>query len=121
MKGPLKVTVVEAKNLKDEDVLGKSDPYVELWLDKNYKQKTTTKTNTLNPQYNETFTFHCDGHRHLHLRVVDKDMMSDDEIGTGQVNLSDIKNGFAEVWVKLPKMLGLMSNGEVFLRLETAA
>ncbi|CAG8787980.1 16279_t:CDS:1, partial [Cetraspora pellucida] len=46
----------EARNLKDEDVVGKSDPYVELWLDKNYKQKTTTKNNTLNPQYNETFT-----------------------------------------------------------------
>ncbi|CAG8722682.1 35853_t:CDS:2 [Racocetra persica] len=121
MKGPLKVTVVEAKDLKDEDIVGKSDPYIELWLDKNYKQKTTTKNNTLNPQYNETFTFNCDGHKHLHIRVVDKDLVSDDEIGVGKVSLSSIHNGYADEWVNLPAMLGLMSKGKVHLILETAA
>uniref|UniRef100_A0A1D1XZC8 Synaptotagmin-9 n=1 Tax=Anthurium amnicola TaxID=1678845 RepID=A0A1D1XZC8_9ARAE len=120
MKGPLKVTVVEAKGLKDEDVIGKSDPYIELWLDKNYKQKTTTKSNTVNPKYNETFTFHADGHKHLHIKVMDKDLVSDDEIGEGKVSLSDIKGGYLETWVKLPAMLGLRSHGEVLLIIESA-
>ncbi|KAF0536942.1 calcineurin temperature suppressor cts1 [Gigaspora margarita] len=120
MKGPLKVTVVEAKNLKDEDVIGKSDPYIELWLDKNYKQKTTTKSNTINPTYNETFTFHVDGQKYLHLKVMDKDLVSDDEIGEGKVELSKIKNGYLETEVDLPKMLGLRSNGKVVLILESA-
>ncbi|CAG8699077.1 26791_t:CDS:2 [Gigaspora margarita] len=109
MKGPLKVTVVEAKNLKDEDVIGKSDPYIELWLDKNYKQKTTTKSNTINPTYNETFTFHADGQKYLHLKVMDKDLVSDDEIGEGKVELSKIKNGYLETESITDDMLALLT------------
>ncbi|CAG8684072.1 20898_t:CDS:2 [Dentiscutata erythropus] len=114
------MSTVKARHLKDEDLVGKSDPYIELWLEKNYKQKTTTKNNTLEPEYNETFTFHADGHKHLHLRVVDKDLVSDDEIGTGKVDLDKIKDGYFDEWVKLPAMLGLSSKGEIHLKIETA-
>ncbi|CAF5119786.1 unnamed protein product, partial [Rotaria sp. Silwood1] len=54
--GTLQVTVVEARNLKDQDTLGQNDAYIELYLDKDYKQRTTTIKDTNSPTWNETFT-----------------------------------------------------------------
>ncbi|KAA8590156.1 hypothetical protein FQN60_014090 [Etheostoma spectabile] len=55
--GKLTVVVLEAKNLKKMDV----DPYVKIHLMQNgkrlKKKKTTIKKNTLNPYYNESFSF----------------------------------------------------------------
>ncbi|XP_054633478.1 synaptotagmin-1b [Dunckerocampus dactyliophorus] len=59
--GKLTVVILEAKNLKKMDVGGLSDPYVKIHLMQNgkrlKKKKTTTKKNTLNPYYNESFSF----------------------------------------------------------------
>ncbi|XP_063730462.1 synaptotagmin VIII isoform X5 [Eleginops maclovinus] len=57
----LTVAILEAKNLKSMDMGGSSDPYVkvQLALDKRKwkKRKTSMKKRTLNPYYNESFTF----------------------------------------------------------------
>ncbi|KAM7415325.1 hypothetical protein PAMA_019921 [Pampus argenteus] len=57
----LTVIILEAKNLKRMDIGGTSDPYVkvQLALDKRKwkKRKTSIKKRTLNPYYNESFTF----------------------------------------------------------------
>ncbi|XP_057233388.1 synaptotagmin-1 isoform X2 [Malurus melanocephalus] len=59
--GKLTVVILEAKNLKKMDVGGLSDPYVKIHLMQNgkrlKKKKTTIKKNTLNPYYNESFSF----------------------------------------------------------------
>jgi len=59
--GKLTVVVLEAKNLKKMDVGGLSDPYVKMSLYLNSKRikkkKTTVKKCTLNPYFNESFTF----------------------------------------------------------------
>ncbi|XP_047453029.1 synaptotagmin-1b [Mugil cephalus] len=59
--GKLTVVILEAKNLKKMDVGGLSDPYAKIHLMQNgkrlKKKKTTIKKNTLNPYYNESFSF----------------------------------------------------------------
>ncbi|XP_068085282.1 synaptotagmin 1 [Anabrus simplex] len=59
--GKLTVVIIEARNLKKMDIGGLSDPYVKISLMLNgkrvKKKKTATKKCTLNPYYNESFTF----------------------------------------------------------------
>ncbi|KAI9499618.1 C2 domain-containing protein [Zychaea mexicana] len=120
--GVLTVNLYEAKELKSEDFLGKNDPYVEMWLDDDYKQRSSEVSNSNNPVWNETFTFNIQEGSHdkkLYLKVMDKDLMSDDKIGEAKVKIADIVEGQAfDDWVKLPAKLGLSSHGEVHIRVE---
>lgn len=63
--GVLTVLLKKISNLRDEDGLGKSDPYVKFELEKDNwffdktldKFQSSKKKNDLNPEYDETFTF----------------------------------------------------------------
>ncbi|KAI8138157.1 C2 domain-containing protein [Fennellomyces sp. T-0311] len=116
-KGVLSVTVVEAKNLKNEDTIGHNDPFVELWLDEDYKQKTAVLKNADEPQWNETFTFNIEEgskvHK-LHFKVLDKDKLDTEKIGDASFDFDAALNGEQiDEWVKLPAHLGLSDHGEV--------
>ncbi|KAJ3266010.1 Synaptotagmin-7, partial [Borealophlyctis nickersoniae] len=90
----LEVTIVEARNLKDHDTVGEGDPYIELWIDEDYKQKTSTQKNNNNPVYNETFTFNLTSGKHvLHLKAIDKDVADKDKIGEGKLDFGAVVNG----------------------------
>ena len=52
--GLLTVEVLEARGLKKYDLLGKSDPFVELSTQPLTKEKTSTKKKTLKPHWDET-------------------------------------------------------------------
>lgn len=52
--GLLTIEVIEARGLKKYDVLGKSDPFVELSTLPLAREKTTVKKKTLAPTWNET-------------------------------------------------------------------
>jgi Ca2+-dependent lipid-binding protein len=54
--GTLEVTILEGRHLKDEDIVGKNDAFIELYLDKDYKQRTTTVENSNDPVWNQKFT-----------------------------------------------------------------
>lgn len=54
-QGRLSVTVVKATSLKNKELIGKSDPYVRLYVRPMFKVKTQTRDDDLNPVWNETF------------------------------------------------------------------
>lgn len=53
--GKLTVTVVKANELKNMEMIGKSDPYVALHIRPLFRVKTKVVDNNLNPVWNETF------------------------------------------------------------------
>lgn len=53
--GKLTVTVVRADSLKNKELIGKSDPYVVLFIRPIFKEKTRVIDDNLNPEWNETF------------------------------------------------------------------
>ncbi|CAF0946188.1 unnamed protein product [Adineta ricciae] len=113
--GTLEVIIVEGRHLKDRDLIGQNDAYVEIYLDKKYKQRTTTISNSNNPVWNERFTFNIHkGDDTIHFDVYDADLVGRDSIGNGKVKLKHVfdDNRFDE-WVKLPAHLGLASHGEI--------
>ncbi|XP_057661294.1 synaptotagmin 1-like isoform X2 [Diorhabda carinulata] len=85
--GKLTVVILEAKNLKKMDVGGLSDPYVKIALMQNgkrlKKKKTSIKKCTLNPYYNESFTFEVPFEQiqkvNLQITVVDYDRIGTSE------------------------------------------
>lgn len=54
-RGKLTVTIVKANNLKNMEMIGKSDPYVVVYVRPLFKVKTTVVENNLNPTWNQTF------------------------------------------------------------------
>lgn len=54
-QGKLTVTIVRATSLKNQEFVGKSDPYVVLYVRPVLKVKTKVVDDNLNPVWNETF------------------------------------------------------------------
>lgn len=56
--GELVVELIEAKNIKNTDLIGKADPFVQMFVrqTKDKIKRSKTKKNTLKPAWNETFT-----------------------------------------------------------------
>ena len=71
----------------------------ELWLDDDYKQRSSEVSNSNNPVWNETFTFNItegSSDKKLYLKVLDKDLVGSDKIGDAKVDLKDIVFGGSE-------------------------
>ncbi|KAI9311631.1 C2 domain-containing protein [Dichotomocladium elegans] len=121
-EGVLSVTIYEGKDLKDKDTLGNNDPFIEIWVDEDYKQRTSEARNTNNPVWNETFAFSLnENHKahKLHLKVLDRDIVGADKIGEASVDFKHVLQGKSiDDWVKLPSTLGLGSHGKIRLRME---
>ncbi|KAG0344037.1 hypothetical protein BGZ54_005986, partial [Gamsiella multidivaricata] len=118
-QGQLTVKLNYATKLTNKDWLGKSDPYVELWLEKDHKQRSKDGKG-LNPVFNQAFTFYVrSGQSKLYVRVVDKDTFSDDKIGEATISLDEVFNtgNVGARDYKLPKWFGLRNNGYVNLEL----
>lgn len=53
--GKLTLTVIRANDLKNMELIGKSDPYVAVHIRPLFKVKTKVVDNNLNPVWNQTF------------------------------------------------------------------
>ncbi|XP_014228313.1 synaptotagmin-7 isoform X5 [Trichogramma pretiosum] len=95
----LTLTLLKARNLKAKDINGKSDPYVKVWLqfgDKRIeKRKTPIFKCTLNPIFNEAFSFNVPWEKirecSLDVMVMDFDNIGRNEL-IGRILLAG-KNG----------------------------
>ncbi|XP_055313715.1 synaptotagmin-7 isoform X2 [Sitodiplosis mosellana] len=95
----LTLSLIKARNLKAKDINGKSDPYVKVWLqfgDKRIeKRKTPIFKCTLNPVFNESFSFNVPWEKirecSLDVMVMDFDNIGRNEL-IGRILLAG-KNG----------------------------
>ena len=109
--GVLTVFLEKLTHLRDEDFLGKSDPYVTFELEKDNwvfdqslgKNKSSVKKNTCNPVFEETFEFEnvpTTDNMLLHVKVWDEDVGKDDNLGKCIVKLEKLgieSGGEAEI------------------------
>uniref|UniRef100_A0A667ZQU5 Multiple C2 and transmembrane domain-containing protein 2-like n=1 Tax=Myripristis murdjan TaxID=586833 RepID=A0A667ZQU5_9TELE len=88
----LTINLKEGRNLVIRDRCGTSDPYVKFKLDGKtfYKSKVVYKN--LNPTWNETFSLPVkDLDQRLYIKVYDRDLTTDDFMGSASVLLSELE------------------------------
>ncbi|XP_065864828.1 calcium-dependent lipid-binding protein [Euphorbia lathyris] len=99
-QGKLAVTVVKANELKNMEMIGKSDPYVVLYIRPVIKVKTQVVENNLNPVWDESFELIAEDKetQALVLEVFDKDIGQDKRLGIVKVPLIELEG---ETWKEM--------------------
>ncbi|KAL3824531.1 hypothetical protein ACJIZ3_020560 [Penstemon smallii] len=125
--GTLEVKLVQAKELTNKDIIGKSDPFAVLYVRplRDRMKKSRTVNNQLNPVWNEHFEFVIEDETTQHLVVKiydDEGLQSAELIGCAQIQLIDLQPGkVKDVWLKLVKDLEIQrdnkNRGQVHLEL----
>lgn len=109
--GTLEVKLVQAKDLTNKDIIGKSDPYAKLFVRPLRERTKTSKTinNDLNPIWNEHFEFVIEdaSTQHLVVKIYDDEGLQASElIGCAQVRINELEPGkVKDVWLNLVKDL----------------
>ncbi|KAA3475335.1 synaptotagmin-4-like [Gossypium australe] len=88
-EGKLTVTVVKANDLKNMEMIGKSDPYVVVYIRPLFKVKTKVINNNLNPVWNQTFELIAEDRetQALTVEVFDQDIGQDKRLGIANFRL----------------------------------
>ncbi|ERM96541.1 synaptotagmin-5 [Amborella trichopoda] len=91
-QGRLSVTIVKANALKNMEMIGKSDPYVVVYIRPMFKVKTKVVDDNLSPVWNETFQMIVEDKetQPLILEVFDKDITQDKRLGIVKLALIDL-------------------------------
>ncbi|TKW06921.1 hypothetical protein SEVIR_7G272700v4 [Setaria viridis] len=125
--GTLEVKLVQARDLTNKDLIGKSDPFAIVYVrplpDKMKRSKTIN--NDLNPIWNEHFEFIVEDAdtQTVTVKIYDDDGIQESElIGCAQVRLKDLQPGkVKDIWLKLVKDLEIQRDrkdrGQVHLEL----
>ncbi|XP_026447964.1 synaptotagmin-5-like isoform X3 [Papaver somniferum] len=125
--GTLGVKLIQAKELTNKDVIGKSDPFAVLYIRPLRNRMKTSKTikNQLNPVWNEHYEFIVEDEttQNLVLKVFDDDGIRAAElIGCVCLKLKDLEPGkVKDIWLNLVKDLDVQrdkkNRGQVHLEL----
>ncbi|KAL6586089.1 Synaptotagmin-5 [Orobanche minor] len=125
--GVLEVKLVQAKELTNKDIIGKSDPFAVLYVRplRDRMKKSRTLNNQLNPVWNEHFEFVIEdaSTQHLVVKIYDDEgLQSSELIGCAQIQLTELQPGkVKDVWLKLVKDLEIQrdnkNRGQVHLEL----
>lgn len=125
--GILEVKLVQAKELSNKDLIGKSDPFATLFIRplRSRTKKSKTISNQLNPIWNESFDFVVEdpSTQHLTIRVYDDEGLQPPQlIGCAQVPINELEPGKMKVkWLNLVKDLEVQrdtkNRGQVHLEL----
>ena len=119
MFGVLKIRPIEAFIAKDEDAIGKMDPYVKIKVGTQAFQTIPAKGMGKNPVWNEEFIFNVKGDKTVRIDVYDSDIGKDDFIGKTKIMISQLAAvGVLDNTFPLhSKILG-RNVGQIHLRLE---
>ncbi|MCO5608671.1 hypothetical protein L7F22_062885 [Adiantum nelumboides] len=95
LQGKLKVKVVRAQNLKNMEMIGKSDPYVVAYVRVLFPANTKVVENNLNPKWDEEFHFDVEDQetQSLVFQVYDKDIGTDKLLGAATFPLAKLTAG----------------------------
>ncbi|MED6138225.1 FT-interacting protein 3 [Stylosanthes scabra] len=116
------VRVVKARDLPHMDVTGSLDPYVEVKVG-NFTGATSHFVKNQNPEWNQVFAFADENLQStiLEVWVKDKDVVSDDVVGSVKFNLYDVPyrtppdSPLAPEWYRIENKKGEKNNGEIML------
>ncbi|XP_020103512.1 synaptotagmin-5 [Ananas comosus] len=125
--GVLEVKLVQARDLTNKDIVGKSDPFAELYIRplRDRIKRSKTINNDLNPIWNEHYEFIVEDSstQHLTVKIYDDEGIQKAElIGCARVSLRDLEPGkVKDVWLNLVKDLEVQrdrkNRGQVHLEL----
>ncbi|XP_042756695.1 calcium-dependent lipid-binding protein [Lactuca sativa] len=92
-QGKLMLTVVKAHNLKNMEMMGKSDPYAVAFIRPLEKFKTKVIENNLNPVWNQTFHLTVEDRetQFAIVEVFDEDIGADQRLGIAKLQLIDLQ------------------------------
>ncbi|GFP86004.1 synaptotagmin-5 [Phtheirospermum japonicum] len=84
---------LRANDLKNKELIGKSDPYVVVYIRPLFKVKTKVVDNNLNPVWNETFEIiaECKETQSLIFEVLDEDIGDDKRLGIVKLPLIELQ------------------------------
>ncbi|XP_009379292.1 calcium-dependent lipid-binding protein [Pyrus x bretschneideri] len=92
-QGKLTLTVAKANDLKNMEMIGKSDPYVVVYIRPLFKVKTKVIDNNLNPVWDQTFELIAEDKetQSLILEVFDEDIGQDKRLGVTKLPLIELE------------------------------
>nr|CAG8518488.1 14628_t:CDS:2 [Entrophospora candida]CAG8579848.1 14045_t:CDS:2 [Entrophospora candida] len=119
----IEVHIVEAKDVKDTDTIGKGDPYIQFWFDNSAtKYRTDARAGTATPVWDKKFKIKYENQKVLNLQLLDDDVGRDDIIGDATLDLSEFERAddkrYVDKWCTVQTKGDAKSNGEVRVILE---